>query len=365
MWLSLLGSGIQWWWAFRFERLPQQATRSGTESDQAEFCSVVVCLHNEGDRVEGFANGLRGALNAAQLNQIEVEVVAVNHGSTDHTLSELMSVAREDSRWNVLSVERSSPGKKAALEAGIHRAQGEVILLLDADCQPVDPRWISSMTSGASKHWDVNVGLSLPNAMNNPPPLLSRLQRLEARRLAQRAVGAIMGGSPYLAFGRNLAFTREIWNRVGGFQPHRHLMSGDDDLWLQQAVRVGATVAATSLPRAQTSSTWPSTWRTWLKQKARHFSASPAYPLALKLRLAMPMMGWLCLGSGVVHNPSGTSLLLAALAILIRALTFGVFLNSVGQPWRETWELALEPLVSVFRGVAWWKNSISESTTWK
>ena len=37
-----------------------------------------------------------------------------------------------------------------------------------------------------------------------------------------------------------MAFTRDMWTRVGGMSNHAHVRSGDDDLWLQEAVALGA-----------------------------------------------------------------------------------------------------------------------------
>ncbi|MGB1578090.1 MAG: glycosyltransferase family 2 protein, partial [Flavobacteriales bacterium] len=195
--------------------------------------------------------------------------------------------------------------------------------------------------------------------------LLGRLQRLEARRLAHQAAGAVHAKKPFLAFGRNMAFTRTAWERIGGFESHDHVLSGDDDLWLQEATRSGARVAARLNPCAQTLSSWPPSWSAWRRQKTRHFTASAFYPRPLQFRLALPTLATLLLTAGVVHNPSGTSVGFAALALMARTLTFGLFLHHVGKPWREAWELVLDPAVSAFRVWAWWKGSTSESTSWK
>ena len=221
------------------------------------------------------------------------------------------------------------------------------------------------MTAEAGTRWDVQVGVSLPQVPTSRPSLLSLLQRIEAQRLAQRAVGAIEAGAPYLGFGRNMAFTRDIWNRTQGMEGHEDLMSGDDDLWLQKAVRKGARVTACLGTEGQTTSQWPDTWKGWRRQKTRHFTASVAYPRSTLIRLGVPAMGWMLLAVGVVHNPSGTSMALATSAVLIRTLTFGLFLHRMDQPFWQAWTLLLEPAVSLFRGWAWWKGQTSDLTPWK
>jgi biofilm PGA synthesis N-glycosyltransferase PgaC len=358
--LSAVGAAIHGWWAWRFDGW--NATKSVGLESVATSCSVVVCLHNEAERVAGLVAGLTPALNALEQAGWTVSAVAVNHGSTDGTSDELAKATQSDPRWNVVDVSRTRTSKKEALVAGVEASDGAVVVVTDADCRPLDPDWLLQMTAGAGSAWDAHVGLSLPAKGNS---LLRRLQRLEARRVAQKAAGAVMAGRPYLGFGRNMAFTRDIWDRVGGMTGHEHLPSGDDDLWLQAAVKRGARVSVNVNRNAQTHSEWPSTWAAWRRQKSRHFSASKAYPYALHARLGLPALGWLLLVAGVVHNPSGTSVAWTALAFIVRTLTFGMFLHRAGQPRREAWELVLEPLVSAFRTWAWWKGQTSESTSWK
>ena len=361
MWLSLSGVAIHAWWAWKWDGC-QVVIREDPPRRTPESCDVVVCMHNEASNVETFVARLNPALAVAHDAGMKISVVAVNHGSTDNTGDALARAVGKDSRWQVVNMERRHQSKKEALHAGIQASQGQVILVTDADCVPANEDWINQMTSGATVMWDVQLGLSLPL---EPKSVLMRLQRLEARRLAQRAAGAVLGGRPYLGFGRNMAMTRAIWNRVGGFRSHLHLPSGDDDVWLQSAVNQGARVHINVHPKAQTISTWPATWAAWRKQKTRHFTASKAYPFALKLRLAIPHLAWLLIAVGVVHNTSGTSVALASLALMIRTLTFGMFLNRAGQPWHDAWEILLEPLVSVFRFWAWLKGQTSEPIPWK
>ena len=189
---------------------------------------------------------------------------------------------------------------------------------------------------------DVRVGLSLPGRGSG---LLHVLQRLEAERSAQKAVGAVARGRAYLGFGRNMAFTQDMWSRVGGMSNHAHVRSGDDDLWLQEAVALGARVSTNPSPAAQTASTWPSTWEGWRRQKTRHVSASSVYPATTLARLALPTLGTALLAAGVVHNPSGTSALCAGSALL-RAVTFGLFLHQAGRP-----PFGLGPSAGTRRGI--------------
>lgn len=361
MMLSASGLALHAWWALRWDGLGIHKPSSPSGAELPDSCSVVVCCHNEAPRVAGFHEALRPALNHAAARGVHVQVVAVNHGSTDST-PEALEALKESSGWTVVHQARTRLSKKEALEAGMAAATGQVVVVTDIDCTPLAPEWLDMMLCGAFSHWDVCVGLSLPGRGIG---WLHVLQRLEAERSAQKAVGAVVRGRPYLGFGRNMAFTREMWTRVGGMSNHDHVRSGDDDLWLQEAVALGARVATNTSVSAQTASSWPSTWDGWRRQKTRHLSASSVYPLATLTRLALPTVGTVLLAAGVVHNPSGTSALCAGSALLLRAVTFGLFLHRAGRPPLRAWTLLLEPAVGLFRGWSWWKGATTDSTAWK
>ena len=365
---SLLGAGIQCLWAWNRDAWTHGGGATTNASPRLTSCSVVVCCHNESKHIEQLHAEISKAVSRATQMGHQVDVLAVNHGSTDDTLQRLQRVAKEDSAWRVVDLERTVSSKKEALAFGVDQSHGQVLLLTDADCTPLSEDWVVHMVQGAAENWDVHVGLSLPSS---PPPSdaqspwLQRIQRLEARRVAQRTVGAIDVGKPYMAFGRNLAFTREMWEQVGGFDNHLQVPSGDDDLWLQQAFAEGAKVHVSTHKESQTTSTWPDSWRAWRRQKTRHFSASTLYPWPVRITLITPGLGWLLLLAGVVHNPSVTSVTCLSLALMVRSLTFGLFLRRIDQPAKDAWELLLEPVTSVFRVWSWGRGQISDSTPWK
>ena len=130
MLLSLLGASIQGLWAWRWDGVK---ALDAAELPFQGCVSVVVCCHNEAARLPEFARGLRPALDAAEQAGCAVDVVAVNHGSSDRTGAELDALAEEDARWGVVHIARTVESKKEALAAGIAASQGDAIVLLDAD----------------------------------------------------------------------------------------------------------------------------------------------------------------------------------------------------------------------------------------
>jgi hypothetical protein len=88
-----------------------------------------------------------------------------------------------------------------------------------------------------------------------------------------------------MGVGRNLAFKRQMYDRVGGFSQHFHLLSGDDDL-LVNAAATAQNTAICVHPDAFMYSESPADWAAWLRQKQRHLGAGPSYRWWHKIVLA-------------------------------------------------------------------------------
>lgn len=93
--------------------------------------SLVIPMYNE----ESVVPHLRGVVDEF-MTQVkgETEVVLVNDGSTDSTLSQIASWAYEDHRIKVVNLSRNF-GHQSASTAGLDYASGNAIVLLDADLQ--------------------------------------------------------------------------------------------------------------------------------------------------------------------------------------------------------------------------------------
>jgi glycosyltransferase involved in cell wall biosynthesis len=114
--------------------------------------SVVIPILNERENLRPLHQALREALEGHQ-----AELVFVDDGSTDGSLAELERLARLDpSHVRVVELRRNF-GQTAAIAAGIDHAEGDVIVLIDADLQN-DPADIPTMLDKIAEGYDVVSG---------------------------------------------------------------------------------------------------------------------------------------------------------------------------------------------------------------
>ena len=99
--------------------------------DRAALLSVVVPAYNEQEVLETFHDRLSAVLATLPL---DAEVVYVNDGSSDDTLSILRGLRRRDPRVAVIDLSRNF-GKEIALTAGLDHARGDAVIVIDADLQ--------------------------------------------------------------------------------------------------------------------------------------------------------------------------------------------------------------------------------------
>lgn len=100
-------------------------------SDKIIQLSVVVPLFNEEDNVNALFNRIHHVLGEMKLT---TELIFVNDGSKDKTLAHVFMIARERPYVKYIDFSRNF-GHQLAIFAGIERANGQYIVVMDGDGQ--------------------------------------------------------------------------------------------------------------------------------------------------------------------------------------------------------------------------------------
>jgi glycosyltransferase involved in cell wall biosynthesis len=96
--------------------------------------SVVVPCLDEADNLDALLASLDALRPDLDPRYTEFEVVLVDDGSTDETLDIMRRAAARDDRVRFVALSRNF-GKEAAMLAGMSRARGSAVALIDADLQ--------------------------------------------------------------------------------------------------------------------------------------------------------------------------------------------------------------------------------------
>src|SRR6266481_3892195 len=118
--------------------------------DPPRLLSLVIPVYNEQDAIPFLIEKIKGLLDRIPT---AVEVVLVNDGSSDSSISLLLEVAAHDTRFNVLSLARNF-GHQAAATAGLDAAAGDAVVLMDADLQD-PPELVLEMVNEYQNGYDV------------------------------------------------------------------------------------------------------------------------------------------------------------------------------------------------------------------
>lgn len=95
--------------------------------------SVVCPVYNEEGGIEEFHRRTTAAMRAIE-PPVEHEIVYINDGSTDRSLSILRKLAEEDPACRIISLSRNF-GHQLAITCGIDVARGDAVVVIDSDLQ--------------------------------------------------------------------------------------------------------------------------------------------------------------------------------------------------------------------------------------
>lgn len=217
---------------------PDIASTTPSEMD----ASVVVCTYNRAESLRDTLEALR-RLEAAP--DRKWEVLVVDNNSRDHTRAVVEAFQTDWPRLRYAF--ESEQGLSHARNHGIAAARGRVILFTDDDVLP-EKDWLETTLSGLDAHDADACGGFIAPIFESPPPawLTPRFYGFLAVRVDREDDHEITesGRAP---FGANMAFRRDVFDRVGLFDTERGrkgkvLASGEDGEMFERILAAGMKV---------------------------------------------------------------------------------------------------------------------------
>lgn len=210
--------------------------------------SAVICTYNRAHLLPDTLEAL-----AAQKLPVSIpwEIVVIDNNSRD-TTAQVVSTFATTTTTPVRYAFEPQQGLSHARNRGIREARGSILAFTDDDVLPA-PDWVAQMAA-AMERWSAHGvgGRILPRWDITPPPWLARnrslLNHLAIMDFATSQLVRLPMETGPLVWGANMAFRRDLFDAVGGFDPRRgvsgdKLARGEEADLVHRALERGLTIA--------------------------------------------------------------------------------------------------------------------------
>ena len=309
-------------------RRPPPALRLPTGRGLAPVLSVVVPAFNEAEALPIFHARLTAAMD--RLGE-RWELIVVDDGSSDATAAVAASLRAVDPRLGLLVLSRNF-GKEIAITAGLDRARGQAVILIDADLQD-PPELIPAMVAAWRDGFDM---VYAERADRSADGWLKRTSAAAfyatMRRFGPVALPPQAGD--FRLLGRNVV------DALLELREHHRFMKG---LYAWVGFRACA-VPCVRAPRAAGNSKW-NYWKLW-NLALEGITGFSVLPLKLASYLGLAVAGFACVFGGQLvartllfgNRVAGYPSLMAVVLFLggVQLMTLGVIGEYLGRVFNET-----------------------------
>lgn len=231
--------------------------------------TIIVAARNESDNIGACID----ALLAQDYPKHLLEIWIVDDHSEDATAAIVETYEQEF--IHLLALPEGKTGKKQAIEAAIQQSTNPLIVTTDADCV-MKNRWLSYLVS-YYEHHTVKL-IAAPVSFHREQSLFERFQSLDFMGMMAVSGAGIKGRFMNICNGANLAYERQAFEVVNGFEGIDHVASGDDMLLMQKiAQKYPNQIGYVKNSNCQTFTRAKETVRAFVQQRIRWTSKSSAY----------------------------------------------------------------------------------------
>lgn len=256
---------VVYYW-YLWYRIPVFAPKQSVPSPTF---SIIIPARNEEGNIGILLKALQQQTYPAHL----CEVIVVD----DHSDDDTAVVVQQFPGVRLIKADEgtSHAYKKKAIETGIAAATGEWIVTTDADCIP-PANWLQAMALFIQERNPVFV--AAPVVMQGQTPVLELFQVMDFMVLQAITGGVVNNGLLTMCNGANIAYRRDAFYAVHGFEGIDAIASGDDMLLMYKIEKAfpGKTMYLKSTEAIVETAPQPS-WRSFFNQRIRWASKARKY----------------------------------------------------------------------------------------
>lgn len=264
-----------------FNKKKKQTEDTASQTEALPPVSVVIAAKNEEyhlkDKLVFFL----------EQDYPEFEVIVVNDASTDECEYVLKAFSKLYPCLKVVNIVENVNkfrGRKFPISLGIKSAKYDHIVLAGADCVPSGFEWLKNLARNFSEKKEVVLGFCTYTKQKG---LFKFLLQYDNLTTAMNYMGLALSGHPYRGDGRNIAFKKDLFFKVGGFTKHYNLPLGEDDIFIRN-VSTASNTTVSLTPESFLSSDAKHTYKEWKRQKIDRLSTYKYYKPSIKFLLSIP-----------------------------------------------------------------------------
>lgn len=238
--------------------------------------SIIIPFRNEAENLPTLLQSL-GKLNYPTAL---FEILFVDDASSDASVATIYKPHRflKPVRFQIFSNKRiSNSPKKDAITTAINQAKHQWILTTDADCI-VPENWLQTLDAFIRQKQPKMVVAPVDYEAKNT--FLEQFQHLDFLSLQGATISGFGLKKPFLCNGANLAYQKESFLQLNGFEGNNDIASGDDIFLFEKFVQNDAQSVQFIKSLAATVKTFPvSNWKDLIQQRVRWAAKTGNYQL--------------------------------------------------------------------------------------
>lgn len=201
---------------------------------QNTFVSIIVPARNEENNISNLIKSIQYQTYSKSC----YELIIIDDCSTDRTAEIVKKHSDSNIKFIALSdyldEKNINAYKKKAIEIGINVSKGKLIVTTDADCI-MGENWLQEIVNC----FEINQPkmIVMPVQINYNYRFIEVFQSLDFMCLQGITGASVQTKFHGMCNGANLAYTKSVFNEVGGFSGIDHIASGDDLLLMHKITK--------------------------------------------------------------------------------------------------------------------------------
>jgi cellulose synthase/poly-beta-1,6-N-acetylglucosamine synthase-like glycosyltransferase len=339
------------------------------------FISIIIAARNEEKNIGKCIQ----SIIAQTYTSNKFEIIITDDHSTDQTVSVVESFQKENIRVLHLADfvfgQKLNSYKKKSIDTALQFAKGELIVTTDADC--IAPKkWLETLGHFYKQKSPVFVALPVNFGDSSTSDSLFKklfkvFQSLDFLALQGITGAAVSKKIHAMCNGANLAYKKEVFFKVGGFEGIDKLASGDDMLLMQKIQAQYPEEIAFLKSKEVIVNTAPAeTLKDFMNQRIRWASKTGSYTdkKIISVLLLVYLLNVWVLFLGILSCFFSEALSIFIISLVLKTLAELLFMCPVcrffGKQKQLWWFLPAQPFHILYTVIAGWLGQFG-SYQWK